>query len=34
MSVTVTDRCVDCAEFDLDLSPSAFSHLAPTSKGR
>lgn len=34
MTVKVVDRCGDCATYDLDLSPTAFSKLAPTSEGR
>ena len=34
VKVTVADRCTKCAEFDLDLSPSAFSRLASKTKGR
>lgn len=34
IEVTVTDRCVACKEGDLDLAPSAFAQLAPTSVGR
>ena len=34
VAVTVTDRCTGCAEFDLDLSPAAFSQLASESTGR
>jgi len=32
--VTITDRCVGCAQFDLDFSPSAFDVLADPSIGR
>ncbi|KAF8314271.1 barwin-like endoglucanase, partial [Clavulina sp. PMI_390] len=34
VTVSITDRCYSCAEFDLDLSPSAFSDLADESLGR
>jgi hypothetical protein len=34
VTVTVTDRCTGCAEYDLDFSPSAFEVLAPESEGR
>lgn len=34
VTVTVTDRCVGCAENDLDFSPSAFDQLADESVGR
>lgn len=34
VSFTVTDRCVGCAEWDLDFSPAAFSQLADESVGR
>lgn len=34
ITVTVVDRCVGCAEYDLDLSPTAFSQLADQSQGR
>lgn len=34
VTVTITDRCTGCAEFDLDFSPSAFSQLADQSVGR
>ena len=33
-TVIVEDKCKNCAEFDLDFSPAAFSQLAPESKGR
>ncbi|KAI0790207.1 RlpA-like double-psi beta-barrel-protein domain-containing protein-containing protein [Irpex lacteus] len=33
-TVTVVDRCVGCQLHDIDLSPAAFSDLAPTSVGR
>ncbi|KAI0092387.1 RlpA-like double-psi beta-barrel-protein domain-containing protein-containing protein [Irpex rosettiformis] len=33
-TVTVTDRCVGCALHDIDLSPAAFTDLAPESAGR
>jgi len=34
ITLTVEDRCVGCAKYDLDLSPAAFSLLAPESQGR
>ena len=34
VTVTVVDRCVGCAEYDLDFSPSAFGQLASLSVGR
>ena len=34
VTITVTDRCVGCAETDLDFSPAAFSQLADLSVGR
>ncbi|EJF67025.1 barwin-like endoglucanase [Dichomitus squalens] len=34
VEVTAVDRCVGCAEFDLDFSPSAFDQLADPSIGR
>lgn len=34
ITVTVVDRCVGCAKYDLDLSPTAFSQLADQSQGR
>ncbi|KAI0094743.1 RlpA-like double-psi beta-barrel-protein domain-containing protein-containing protein [Irpex rosettiformis] len=34
VTVTITDRCTGCAEYDLDFSPSAFSQLADQSIGR
>ncbi|KAI0759660.1 RlpA-like double-psi beta-barrel-protein domain-containing protein-containing protein [Irpex lacteus] len=34
ITVIVADRCASCAEFDLALSPAAFSDLAPLSLGR
>ncbi|KAF8314312.1 plant expansin, partial [Clavulina sp. PMI_390] len=34
VTVKITDRCVACAEFDLDLSPGAFKQLAAESVGR
>jgi len=30
----VRDSCEACGEYDLDMSPSLFSELASTSKGR
>jgi len=32
--VTIVDRCVGCAKYDLDLSPKAFSLLASQDLGR
>jgi len=34
ITVTVVDRCTGCACEDLDLTPTAFGKLAPTSVGR
>lgn len=34
VTVTVEDRCVGCAEDDLDFSPAAFDQLADESLGR
>ncbi|KAH9856072.1 RlpA-like double-psi beta-barrel-protein domain-containing protein-containing protein [Lenzites betulinus] len=34
VTVTVTDRCVGCAQGSIDLTPSAFSQLASTDVGR
>ncbi|EKM54243.1 uncharacterized protein PHACADRAFT_97638 [Phanerochaete carnosa HHB-10118-sp] len=34
VSFTITDRCVGCAEWDLDFSPTAFSQLANEDVGR
>ncbi|EIW81905.1 plant expansin [Coniophora puteana RWD-64-598 SS2] len=34
VAVEVTDRCTGCATTSLDLSPSAFQHLASESAGR
>jgi hypothetical protein len=34
ITVTIEDRCVGCAEYDLDLSPAAFNQLADPSVGR
>lgn len=34
VTVTAVDRCVGCAEFDLDFSPSAFTQLASLGTGR
>ncbi|KAJ3848429.1 RlpA-like double-psi beta-barrel-protein domain-containing protein-containing protein [Lentinula lateritia] len=35
VTVEIVDRCVGCAgEYDLDLSSTAFSELAPLSVGR
>jgi len=34
VTVTVTDRCVGCAENDLDFAPSAFDQLANEDLGR
>ena len=34
MTVTITDRCEACKEWDLDFSPSAFDKLASESVGR
>lgn len=31
--VTVEDECQSCADSDLDMSPAAFSKLAPLSVG-
>ncbi|TDL15734.1 barwin-like endoglucanase [Rickenella mellea] len=33
-TVTVTDVCPGCGDFDLDLSPTAFQDLADLSVGR
>lgn len=33
VTVTVVDRCVACAEFDLDFSPGAFAQLAVLAAG-
>lgn len=33
VDVTVVDRCADCGDEDLDLSPAAFEKLAPLGKG-
>ncbi|KAI0343376.1 plant expansin, partial [Trametopsis cervina] len=34
VTVKVVDRCVGCATWDLDFSPSAFTKLASKSVGR
>ncbi|EGN94580.1 hypothetical protein SERLA73DRAFT_96788 [Serpula lacrymans var. lacrymans S7.3] len=34
IDVTVVDRCAGCNKYSIDLSPSAFSALAPKSVGR
>jgi hypothetical protein len=34
VTVSIVDRCQNCAEFDLDFSPSAFQHLSPIGAGR
>lgn len=34
VTVTVTDRCVGCAMYDLDFAPSAFDQLADEALGR
>lgn len=34
VTITIVDRCVGCAEWDLDFSPAAFSQLADESLGR
>ncbi|KAK9388315.1 RlpA-like double-psi beta-barrel-protein domain-containing protein-containing protein [Lipomyces mesembrius] len=34
VTVTVVDTCEACAEYDLDLSPSAFDQLGQESEGR
>ncbi|EGN94576.1 hypothetical protein SERLA73DRAFT_62180 [Serpula lacrymans var. lacrymans S7.3] len=34
VDVTVVDECPGCGEYGIDLSPSAFSALAPESAGR
>ncbi|EDQ99406.1 riboflavine-aldehyde-forming enzyme, partial [Laccaria bicolor S238N-H82] len=34
VQATVVDKCMGCGPNDIDLSPSAFSVLAPESKGR
>ena len=34
MQATVADKCEGCGSNDIDLSPSAFTVLAPKAKGR
>jgi expansin (peptidoglycan-binding protein) len=34
VTVTVQDKCVACAEFDLDMSPAAFNTLGDPLVGR
>lgn len=34
ITVTIIDRCVGCAKYDLDLSPTAFSAVADQGRGR
>ncbi|THH14912.1 hypothetical protein EW146_g5478 [Bondarzewia mesenterica] len=34
VTVTVTDRCEACSEYDLDFSPTAFQQLADEALGR
>ena len=34
MQATVVDKCEGCGPDDIDLSPSAFTVLAPEAKGR
>ncbi|KAB5587442.1 putative effector protein [Ceratobasidium theobromae] len=34
VNVRVVDRCGDCPQHNIDLSPTAFQQLAPLSKGR
>ena len=34
MQATVVDKCEGCGPDDIDLSPSAFTVLAPKAKGR
>ncbi|KAJ8089124.1 hypothetical protein AAF712_010766 [Marasmius tenuissimus] len=34
VDVTIVDKCMACATFDIDLSPAAFQKLAPLSVGR
>ncbi|KAG8856691.1 hypothetical protein FRB91_000396 [Serendipita sp. 411] len=34
INVELTDRCVGCAKYDLDLSPTAFQMLANMDRGR
>lgn len=34
VTVTVVDRCVGCAKYDLDFSPSAFTQIADQALGR
>lgn len=34
ITVTIVDRCVGCAIYDLDLAPAAFDQLADPSEGR
>ncbi|KAI0092386.1 hypothetical protein BDY19DRAFT_930025 [Irpex rosettiformis] len=34
ITATVTDRCVECALHDIDLSITAFTDLAPNPPGR
>lgn len=34
VDATVVDKCVGCDNYDIDLSPSAFSVLADQNLGR
>lgn len=34
VEVTITDRCVGCAMFDLDFSPAAYDKLGAEAIGR
>jgi len=34
VTVTIVDKCVGCAEFDLNFSPTAFDKLSKESVGR
>lgn len=33
VTVTITDRCGDCEQFELEFSPAAFEQLADQSVG-
>ncbi|KAJ8084092.1 Non-catalytic module expn protein [Marasmius tenuissimus] len=34
VELTIVDRCVGCAMFDIDMTPSAFSQIADQGRGR
>jgi hypothetical protein len=34
VTLTIVDRCTGCGKNDVDMTPTAFSHLAPLTVGR